>query len=58
MKYYFQFEGNEKLAVKLILALLMLLNIFLVILISTERPIDVYFDDKQLEVMCNGESES
>lgn len=52
MKYFLQFEGNEKLIVKLILIFLLITTIFLGRLAFKERPIDVVFPSEELIELC------
>lgn len=48
MKYYFQFEGNEKLAINLILIGISIIIILLAKIAFMERPIYTYFDETKL----------
>jgi hypothetical protein len=48
MKYYFQFEGNEKIAITIILIGIAVIIILLSIIAFTERPIYTNFDELYL----------
>jgi len=52
MKYFLQFEGNEKLVVKVISMFLVIIIILLVKITFTERPIDLYLTDDKLQILC------
>jgi hypothetical protein len=55
MKYFVQFEGREKLVVKLLLLFQLIITVFLVTIILTESPIDVHFEREDLKILCNRE---
>jgi hypothetical protein len=54
MKYFIQFEGNEKLFVKLILLFLIAVIILLIgiIIQNIGKPTQLYLDDYQIETLC------
>lgn len=52
MKYFLQFEGNEKLFTKIILIFQIITMIILIIFIFTDRPVDVYFTNEELKALC------
>lgn len=45
MKYFIQFEGNEKLIAKIILIALVIIIILLSMIVFTERPIYVEIEE-------------
>jgi len=56
MKYFIQFSGNEKLIVKSIIIFQIIITILLTALLIREDPIDVYFENEQLQILCHTET--
>jgi len=52
MKYYLKFEGREKLVIKIVLILLLIIVCLLTKIAFTEESIYVDFGDEQLESLC------